>query len=193
MKTNFYATVKSSADGATPESRMYLGKITDPDTPEFSDLFMKHIPKGRVSSLNGTFFGSTRTMFEFLRHNRQNITIESETGKIFTVEEFIIEFNTELHKKLRKSEEAINETTAQIKQLSENNKLDEEVAGEKFKRTLDEKLEAERVRQLGERVKNFWNSPERIQSSQEMTEKLEEIKVRMDTILEEVKKKNGTF
>lgn len=85
MATNFYATVKVNGDEATPEFRMHLGKTSNIST---DDGYMGS------ATIDGNMFESFASMISFLRYNKNNVTIESETGVLSTVEEFIEEFNT---------------------------------------------------------------------------------------------------
>lgn len=85
MATNFYATVEVTGDEATPEFRMHLGKTSHVATED-----------GPMSSavLDGNLFESFASMTSFLRYNEKNVTISSETGVTYGVDEFIFWFNT---------------------------------------------------------------------------------------------------
>lgn len=79
MSTNFYANVNVVGDEATPEFRMHLGKTTN-----------------NTVMVDGNLFDSFASMVAFLRYNKKNVKIESETGIDYTVEDFVYLFRSDV-------------------------------------------------------------------------------------------------
>lgn len=77
MSTSIYANVKLVGDETTPEIRMHLGKTGS-----------------NIVIVDGNSFPTFQSMIDFLTHNEERVTIESEYGVTMSVEEFVNEMRS---------------------------------------------------------------------------------------------------
>lgn len=77
MSTSIYATIKLVGNETTPEVRMHLGSMGN-----------------NIVAVDGNNFPTFQFMVDFLKHNEDRTTIETEYGVTMTVDEFAKEMRS---------------------------------------------------------------------------------------------------